>query len=65
MENVPIFTFDKCPSHTKSVERHVRLVSQISSVISSPEERDGHSIHVTLLERKLMGSFSSKQNFFG
>ena len=59
VENVSIDTFDKYPSHTQSVETHVRLVLQISSVISSSEERD-----LTLLERKLMSRFSSKQNFF-
>ena len=60
VENVRIFTFDKYPSHTQSVERHVRLVSHISSVISSLEERDGR-INVTFLEKKLMSRFSSKQ----
>ena len=63
MENVPTFTFDKYPSYSQSVERHVRLVSQISSVSSSPEEKDVRIIHVTFLERKLRSRFSSKQNF--
>ena len=37
VENVHMFTFHEFPSHTQSVERHVRLVSQISWVIPPPE----------------------------
>ena len=62
IENVPIFKFDAYPCHTQAVERHIRLVSQTALSISNPEERDSR-INITLLERKLMPSFRSKQDF--
>ena len=62
IENVQLFKFDDYPSHTQPVERHICLVSQTSLHISSPLERDSR-INITLLERKLMLTFRSKQNF--
>ena len=50
------------PSHTKSVERHIRLVSKASESISNLQDRDGH-INVTLIERQLMPYFKSKKDF--
>ena len=61
---VPIIIFDKYPSHTQSVERHIRLVSQTSKTIVSHEERDAR-INVILMHRKLFPKLSTKKcDFF-
>ena len=60
---VPTIIFDKYPSHTQSVERNIRLVSQTSKTIISHEERDAR-INVTLIHRKLFPKLSTKRDFF-
>ena len=59
---VPIILFPFYPSHTQNVERHIRLVSQTSKTIVSPELRDAR-INITLIQRKLIPHFASKCNF--
>ena len=59
----PIIIFDKYRSHTQSVERHIRLVSQTSKTIVSHKERDAR-INVKLMHRKLFPKLSTKRDFF-
>ena len=62
VDTIHIFKFKQYPSHTQAVERHIRLVSKTSENIANRQDRDGR-IHVTLMERRLMPYFKSKQNF--
>ena len=50
------------PSHTQNVKRQIRIVSQISINIVTPELRDAR-INITPLQRKLMPQFTSKRDF--
>ena len=59
---VPVISFPPYPSHTQSVERHIRLVSQTSKTIISADKRDAR-INITLMERKLIPNFISKRDF--
>ena len=59
---VPVISFPPYPSHTQSVERHIRLVSQTSKTIISADKRDVR-INITLMERKLIPNFISKRDF--
>ena len=55
-ETVEIFEFPRYPSHSQSVERHIRLVSETCTMIASQEERDSR-ISITLAEREIMPCF--------
>ena len=59
---VPVIYFPPYPSHTQSVERHIRLVSQTSKTIISADKRDDR-INITLMERKLIPNIISKRDF--
>ena len=50
------------PSHTQNVKRQIRIVSQISINIVTPELRDAR-INITPLQRKLMPQLTSKRDF--
>ena len=45
---IPILSFLFYPSHTQNVERHIRVVSQTSKNIVTPELRDAR-INITLI----------------
>lgn len=62
LDECPIIKFDPYPSHTQSVERHIRLVSQTSKSITSPEERDAR-INAALMHRRLFPKNSTKRDF--
>ena len=59
----PKFTFKQYPSHTQSVERVIRIVSQTAIMSCNPEMRDGR-IRSTILARALMPKrYDSKKDF--
>ena len=59
----PKFTFKQYPSHTQSVERVIRIVSQTAIMSCNPEMRDGR-IRSTILARELMPKrYDSKKDF--
>ena len=61
-ESFAPFIFPHYPCHTQSVERHIRLVSETSSMIACLKLRDGR-ISITLAEREIMPKFCSKKDF--
>ena len=50
------------PCHNQKVERHIKLVSEASGVVTTFERRDG-LIRQKIKSRKLMKSFDSKSSF--
>ena len=52
----------KIPSHTQSVERHIKLVTQATEKVCGPENRDGF-IRATLASRNKIPVFENKQQF--
>ena len=62
IDNIPIFKFPLYPCHSQSVERHIRLVSETSKMIADADLRDGR-IAATLLARKIMPSFNTKNQY--
>ncbi|GBM39531.1 hypothetical protein AVEN_270714-1 [Araneus ventricosus] len=62
--DVPMDGWDlvKFPSHTKEVERIVKLVTEASRKRFGPQNRDGF-IRATLESRKQMSQFESKKDY--
>ena len=60
---VPIIPFDPYPSHTQSVERHIRLVSRCSQNVIDKNLRDSH-INATLMHRKMFPKLSTKRDYY-
>jgi hypothetical protein len=52
------------PCHNQTVERHVKLVTQASSMVSTFERRDG-LIRQRISSRKLIKQFGTKKHFGG
>ena len=48
------------PCHNQAVERHVKLVTEATSVVTGYEKRDG-MLHQKIQSRLLMSKFDSKQ----
>ena len=54
--------FVNFPSHTQAVERHIKLVTEVSSRVSGQSQREG-AIMTTLASRKKMPKFNFKSQF--
>ena len=54
--------FVNLPSHTQAVERHIKLVTEVSSRVSGQSQREG-AIMTTLASRKKMPKFNFKSQF--
>lgn len=52
----------KFPCHTQAVERHIKLVTEASTVVCGSEARDGF-IKTRVLSRQKMPKIESKQDF--
>ncbi|GBO05552.1 hypothetical protein AVEN_208218-1 [Araneus ventricosus] len=63
-DDVPVdgWDFIKFPSHTQSVERIVKLITETSRKRVGPQNRDGF-IKATLESRKQMSQFESKKDY--
>ena len=54
--------FVNLSSHTQAVERHIKLVTEVSSRVSGQSQREG-AIMTTLASRKKMPKFNFKSQF--
>ena len=54
--------FLNLPCHTQAVERHIRVVTEVSSRVSGQSQREG-TIMTTLISRKKMPKFNFKSQF--
>ena len=54
--------FLNLPCHTQAVERHIRVVTEVSSRVSGQSQREG-TIMTTLISRKKMPKFNLKSQF--
>ncbi|KAE8739920.1 hypothetical protein FOCC_FOCC014584 [Frankliniella occidentalis] len=59
---VPEWDFTSFPCHTGSVERTVKLVTEVSRRVIGPQARDGQ-IRSTLQSRQAVSEFESKKDF--
>ena len=58
----PVTQFLDLPCHTQNVERHVKIVSEVSRKAVGVKAIDG-MIRSTIVSRNKMSSFSSKKDF--
>ena len=54
--------FLNLPCHTQAVERHIKVVTEVSSRVSGQSQREG-AIMTTLASRKKMPKFNFKSQF--
>lgn len=59
---IPDFDFPKFLCHTQSVERCVKLVTELSSLVIGPESRDGF-IHSRIKLKEIIPTFKRKRQF--
>ena len=52
----------KMPCHNQAVERHIKVVTEVSMLVSVFERRDGF-IRQKLKSRKLMKRYNTKKQF--
>lgn len=59
---IPAYELFQLPCHTQAVERTVKIVTEASSAVCGPQNRDGF-IRTRLQSRKLMPSFHTKKDY--